>query len=280
MSKLSLWVCCGGHLGEISLKELAKNSSWDIKAVWTDKKSQGIINWAEELKIPLHIGKPKNSLINRDKLKIDILLSLNYLFLLPKSVLNFVPMAINIHDSLLPKYRGRTPNTWAIINDESETGITVHEMIEEVDAGDILYQERLTIGNLDTGGSLIRRMSLRYPVILNKVLTDIAKGNIVRQAQNEDKRSYCGKREPSDGLIDWRWSARKVYNWVRAQTKPYPGAFFFYQGKKYTLWWVEENTEIISNKKIGIPFLVGKDMFIRCGVGVVKVIDFEVVKNI
>ncbi len=278
MRRLSLWVCCGGHLGEASLKALAKNPRWNITAVWTDKKSQGIIHWAQELRIPLHIGRPKRKLSGGQRPKADVLLSLNYLFIFSKSILASVPMAVNIHDALLPKYRGRTPNTWAIINDEAETGITVHEMIEEVDAGDILYQEKLIIGNTDTGGSLIERMSRRYPVILNKVLTDIAQDNIVRQPQDGHKYSYCGKREPADGLIDWRWSARKVYNWVRAQTKPYPGAFFFYKGKKYILWWVEEcyASKVYSTRKTGIPFLAGKEMFIRCGIGAVKVMDYEI----
>ncbi len=276
MRKLSLWICCGGHLGEVSLKALARNPRWNITAVWTNKDSQGIIDWAQESRIPLYVGKPKK-LAARQMPKADVLLSLNYLFLLPKAVLAAAPLAINIHDALLPRYRGRTPNTWVIINDEIETGITVHEMIEEVDAGDILYQEKLAISNTDTGGSLIKRMSPRYPIILNKVLSDIAQGRLKRQKQDWNKHSYCGKRVPSDGLIDFGWSARKVYNWVRAQTRPYPGAFFFHKGLKYQLWWVEECyvPKLFSTKKIGVPFSVGKQMFIRCGVGGVKVTDYE-----
>jgi len=281
MRKQLLWICGGGHLGELSLKALARNPRWQITSVWTDRRSHGIIQWAKGSRIPLHIGKPKKILSKGQTLKADVLLSLNYLFLLPQSVLASVPIAINIHGALLPKYRGRTPNTWAIINDEVETGITVHEMTKEVDAGDILYQEKIPISNTDTGWSLIERLSRRYPIILNKVLMDIAKGKVVRQPQNGQKQSYCGKREPSDGLVDWRWSARKVYNWVRAQTKPYPGAFFFHQRKKYMLWRVEEcyDPKFFLKKKAGSPFFIGKDMFIRCGRGAVKIIDFEIIEG-
>lgn len=281
MANISLNVFCSGRLGEAVLKKLLANSAFNIKGVLTDHSSIEIIKRVKEHGIPIHVGNPRRNNFSNKLVPADILISANYFFVLPDSIIELAnKMAINIHGSLLPKYMGRTPNTWVIINDEVETGITVHEIIKEVDAGDIIYQEEIPILNKDTAGTLTEKMMERYPEIAEKVIFDIVKGNINKRKQDLLKKTYCCKREPSDGLINWDWSSRKIYNWVRAQTRPYPGAFFIYEKSKYILWWVEDCYDEMDNLGLqkGIPFEKVGNVYIKCGIGCIKAVDFQISK--
>lgn len=276
---MTLLVCCSGLLGEVCLRHLADLPGHCVVAVLTDRRSTAVRAFAREREIACFAGNPRRSDFAPPISPVDLLVSANYIFILPESIVRLARvLAINIHGSLLPRYMGRTPNTWTIINDECETGITVHEIVAEVDAGDILYQERIAISNVDTGGALQARMVARYPSILAKVVADIAAGRVERRPQDLSRRIYCGKREPSDGRVDWRWSSRKVYNWVRAQTRPYPGAFFQHGGRRYVLWWVEDCCDQVdaAAAEVGVPFERDGKLFVRCGVGAVQLVDYEV----
>jgi|TARA_B100001971_G_C18260208_1_gene586057 methionyl-tRNA formyltransferase len=282
MDHISLNVFCSGCLGEAVLKKLLANPAFDIKGVLTDHSSVEIIKRVKQLGIPIHIGNPRRNNFANKLVQADILISANYFFILPDSIISLANrMAVNIHGSLLPKYMGRTPNTWVIINDEVETGITVHKIVAEVDSGDIIYQEKIPILNKDTAGTLTGKMMERYPEIAEKVIFEIVKGNINKRKQDLLKKTYCCKREPSDGLINWDWSSRKIYNWVRAQTRPYKGAFFIYEKSKYILWLVEDCYDKMDNLGLqkGIPFEKDGNVYIRCGIGSVKVVDFEILEK-
>tara|TARA_B100002003_G_scaffold240148_1_gene260369 strand:+ start:1835 stop:2692 length:858 start_codon:yes stop_codon:yes gene_type:complete len=281
MSLISLITCCSGKLGNVVLQKLLKIPEVKVNAVLTDRSSKEILDKVAELGIPSFVGNPRNNNFENKIKRTDILLSANYFFILPDSIVSLADrMAVNIHGSLLPKYMGRTPNTWVIINDEVKTGITVHEIISEVDSGDIICQEEISVVNKDTAGTLTEKMMERYPLIAEKVVFDIVKGNIKMRKQDLSKKTYCCKREPSDGLINWDWSSRKIYNWVRAQTRPYPGAFFFYNKSKYTIWWVEDCYNKMDNFGLenGVPFEKNGNLYIKCGIGFVKVVDFEISK--
>lgn len=275
---LDVVVCASGKLGLLGLNKILALKTVRIRAVLTDKNSVEIIALAQERKIMACVGNPRKKGFARVLPPVDVIASINYLFLLPKEIYSRAKvLSFNIHGSLLPKYMGRTPNTWAIIHDESITGITVHEIDEECDSGDIIYQETLKITNADTGGTLLEKMSKRYPVILEKVFRDIKLRRVRKTPQDLSKKSYCGKREPQDGKIDWNNSARRIYNWVRAQTKPYPGAFFYHRKKKYIVWQVKEcyEAEIFKGKRVGVPFVKDQQMYVRCGVGAVLVVDHD-----
>jgi methionyl-tRNA formyltransferase len=140
--------------------------------------------------------------------------------------------AINFHGSLLPKYRGRTPHVWAIINGEKETGVTAHLMTGEVDDGDIVKQVVIPIEQNDTGASVLKRFEGVYIRLIDDVLTAIENKTISCQPQDASKATYFGKRTPADGLIDWNWQKERINNWVRAQAAPYPGAFTYYEDQK------------------------------------------------
>lgn len=162
----------------------------------------------------------------------DIILVVAYGQILSKDILNIPRMGcINIHASLLPKYRGASPINLAIINGEEETGITFIFMNEKVDAGDIIYQQKITILPDETYGELNKRLSNLSAEIINKILKEIKNGKIKRIPQEKQLATYTKKMSKEDGEIIWDNKGRKVYNLIRGTT-PYPGAFTYYKNRK------------------------------------------------
>lgn len=144
--------------------------------------------------------------------------------------------ALNLHGSLLPRYRGRCPVNWVIIEGETETGVTLHYMEEKPDRGDIVAQKRVPISLDDTAFTLYSKMTAAAGELVRETYPLLRAGTAPRIPQDHRQASYFGGRRPEDGRIDWRQSARQIYNLVRAVTHPYPGAFTTYQGKKLFIW--------------------------------------------
>jgi methionyl-tRNA formyltransferase len=133
--------------------------------------------------------------------------------------------ALNMHGSLLPKYRGRVPVNWAVIKGETETGATLHYMTEKPDAGDIVGQQAVPILPDDTAADVFVKVTAAAVAVLDTHLPALIAGNAPRIPQNLAAGSYFGGRKPDDGRIDWRMSAAKVHDLVRGVAPPYPGAF-------------------------------------------------------
>ena len=207
----------------------------DIVFVFTDRHSLEILDYANLHSIPIFVGNPRNektSTFIKDK-SIDVLVSVNYLYIIDNQLIDLPSkFAINIHGSLLPKYRGRTPHVWAIINNESETGITAHVIDEGCDTGPILEQIQVRIESEDTGNLILEKYKKLYFPLLKDVLTKIESGSYQLTQQDDSLATYFGKRTPEDGQINWNWQRERIRNWVRAQAFPYPGAFSYLQGKK------------------------------------------------
>ena len=207
----------------------------DIVFVFTDRHSLEILDYANLHSIPIFVGNPRNektSTFIKDK-SIDVLVSVNYLYIIDNQLIGHPSkFAINIHGSLLPKYRGRTPHVWAIINNESETGITAHVIDEGCDTGPILEQIQVRIESEDTGNLILEKYKKLYFPLLKDVLTKIESGSYQLTQQDDSLATYFGKRTPEDGQINWNWQRERIRNWVRAQAFPYPGAFSYLQGKK------------------------------------------------
>lgn len=225
---LKLGILASGNLGKICLQKL--KLAYKIEFVLTDKNSTGVIDFCKRKKIPIFIGNPrKNS--PKDFIKdkpVDVLFSISYLFIIEKDLIAHPSKyALNIHGSLLPKYRGRTPHVWSIINNESFTGITIHKIAKEVDAGPIAEQVKLKIERSDTGISLYKKYEKLYPELILNCLKKIINKSIRFKIQNEKLATYFHKREPADGRINWDWQKERISNWVRALQHPYPGAFTF-----------------------------------------------------
>ncbi len=155
----------------------------------------------------------------------DFLFSFYYRLMLKPDLLAVAPRgAFNMHGSLLPKYRGRVPVNWAIIKGETETGATLHEMVEKPDAGRIVDQERVAIGPDDTAKEVFDKVTAAAATVLARSLPRLIDGSAVLTPQDLGQGSYYGGRKPEDGIIDWNDTARNIHNLVRAVAPPYPGA--------------------------------------------------------
>jgi UDP-4-amino-4-deoxy-L-arabinose formyltransferase/UDP-glucuronic acid dehydrogenase (UDP-4-keto-hexauronic acid decarboxylating) len=167
----------------------------------------------------------------------DLLFSFYYRSMLGKEILSIPRLcAMNLHGSLLPKYRGRAPVNWVLVHGETETGVTLHVMTEKPDAGDIVAQAAVPIAFEDTALTLYGKMEKAAERLLSEILPRIAAGEIPRRRNELEKGSYFGGRKPEDGRIDWTRSAVEIYNLIRAVTRPYPGAFSMLGGEKCLVW--------------------------------------------
>jgi methionyl-tRNA formyltransferase len=170
-------------------------------------------------------------------LKADFLFSCYYRHMLKAPLLALPRLgALNLHGSLLPRYRGRCPLNWVLIHGERETGVTLHYMEEKPDRGDLVAQKRLAITPEDTALTLFAKMTAAAGDLIKETYPLLRSGQAPRVPQDQRQASYFGGRRPTDGLIDWRQSAQQVYNLVRAVTHPYPGAFTFLKGRKLMIW--------------------------------------------
>ena len=185
----------------------------------------------------LEIFQPENindeeSLERLKEFNPDIILVVAYGQILSRHILNIPKMGcINIHGSFLPKYRGAAPINRVIINGEKETGITFMFMNEKVDAGDIIFQEKIDIFPDETCGELYYRLSALSADSLPKLLKKVKSGKIEGIPQDIKLVTFARKMNKEDGKIDWSDKGEKVYNLIRG-TIPYPGAFTYYHGRK------------------------------------------------
>ncbi|MGO9589680.1 MAG: methionyl-tRNA formyltransferase [Candidatus Acidiferrales bacterium] len=167
----------------------------------------------------------------------DILLVVGWTQLLRQEVLKVPRIAcLGFHASLLPKYRGRAPVNWAIINGEKQTGNTMIALEPGADEGDIVAQRVIDIAEDDDCRTIYQKVSLTECDMLAEMLPLIREGRMPRRKQNSLEATVMPRRRPEDGLVDWNWPSRRLYNWVRALTKPYPGAFFCSGSTKITIW--------------------------------------------
>ncbi|MGI6114381.1 MAG: methionyl-tRNA formyltransferase, partial [Mahellales bacterium] len=166
----------------------------------------------------------------------DVIITAAYGQIIPPAILD-IPRygCINVHASLLPKYRGASPIQWCIINGEEETGITIMYMEEGMDTGDILLKRRLSIGRDETAGQLHDRLSCLAVEALKTAMEGIQTGTITPIPQDHSKATYCPKLDKSMGIIDWTKDARAIKNLVRG-LNPWPGAYTYYKNDLVKIW--------------------------------------------
>ena len=156
----------------------------------------------------------------------DFLFSFYYRYMLDRAWVEVPRLgALNMHGSLLPKYRGRAPVHWAILNGESETGASLHYMVEKPDAGALVDQQSVPILENDTALDVSFKVAGAAEQVLRRSLPTLIAGTAPAQALDLSRGSYFGRRRPEDGRIDWRGTARSVHDLVRAVAPPFPGAF-------------------------------------------------------
>ncbi len=220
---------------------------FEIKSVFTHKEDHGENIWFDSVaklaaarQIPVFAPPDINHPLWVEKIKRlapDILFSFYYRHMIGPSILD-IPKAgcLNLHGSLLPKYRGRCPINWVLVNGEKETGVTLHYMTPRPDDGDIVCQEKILISSDDTARRLHEKITALSVKMLDDILPKIKAGTAPRHCQDNSQATYFGGRRPEDGEIDWTKTAAEVTNLVRAVTQPYPGAFSYLGDRKCIFW--------------------------------------------
>lgn len=253
-----------------------------IAALFTHEDDAGERQWfqsctalAEDHGIPVFTVEPKDGdEVERIVVDLapDLILSFYYRKMIPERILKLARLgAFNMHGSLLPRYRGRAPLNWAIINGESETGVTLHVMVKTADAGDIIDREAVAIGPDETAGDVARRIPAAAVAILSRQIEALKAGTAPREVQDESQASYFGIRRPDDGRIDWTQPARRIVDLVRAVTVPFPGAFAFMGRSKLMIWRASiaagEGTpgEVLSHAPLTIAAGEGAVMLVHFG---------------
>jgi UDP-4-amino-4-deoxy-L-arabinose formyltransferase/UDP-glucuronic acid dehydrogenase (UDP-4-keto-hexauronic acid decarboxylating) len=170
-------------------------------------------------------------------LEADVFVSVWYRKLLGAALLATPRVAaVNLHGSLLPAYRGRAPLNWVLVNGETRTGVTLHHMTLEADAGDIVGQEPLEIQPDDTALTLYGRMVKAGVDLLLQWYPAVLAGTAPRRPQDHARATVVGRRRPEDGRVSWAWPATRIVNMIRAVTHPYPGAFVGDDDARLYLW--------------------------------------------
>jgi UDP-4-amino-4-deoxy-L-arabinose formyltransferase/UDP-glucuronic acid dehydrogenase (UDP-4-keto-hexauronic acid decarboxylating) len=174
------------------------------------------------------------------KLDPDYIFSFYYRNLLSEPLLATARKgAFNLHGSLLPRYRGRAPANWVLVNGETETGVTLHRMVKRADAGAIVAQQKVAIERSDTALSLHGKLRTAAADLLRDTLPALLQGKVSETPQDESKATVFGRRTPADGKLVWAKPAEELFNLVRAVTQPYPGAFCAVGEHKLIVWSAE-----------------------------------------
>lgn len=166
----------------------------------------------------------------------DLILVNSYSMLVRPDVLAIPRFGgVNIHGALLPQYRGSNPTQWALLNDATQSGVTIHYMTAKFDEGNIIAQRRVPIYFEDTWLDIQARIAVATEAMLAEEIPKLLTQTNTRQPQDESKARYYKRRRPKDGLVDWQRSVLYIYNLVRALVKPHPGAFYYAGADKVVL---------------------------------------------
>ncbi|MBH3006182.1 bifunctional UDP-4-amino-4-deoxy-L-arabinose formyltransferase/UDP-glucuronic acid oxidase ArnA [Serratia ureilytica] len=267
-------------IGCAGLKALTE-AGYDVQAVFTHTDDPGENNFfssvarlGAELDLPVYAPEDVNHPLWVDRireLQPDVIFSFYYRHMLSDEILSLAPLGgFNLHGSLLPRYRGRAPVNWALVNGETETGATLHKMVKRPDAGDIVGQQKVAIADNDTALTLHKKVLEAAQAVLKEQLPKLKNGTATFTKQDESQASYFGRRTAADGEILWHKSAKEINNLVRAVTEPYPGAFS-YLGQRKLIVWRSRVLDTQHDKQPG-TVLSTAPLVIACGEGALEIV--------
>ncbi|HAO22339.1 MAG TPA: bifunctional UDP-glucuronic acid oxidase/UDP-4-amino-4-deoxy-L-arabinose formyltransferase [Desulfobacteraceae bacterium] len=268
------------NIGCIGIRALLQNG-FQIAAVFTHKDDSQENIWFESVaalaashNIPVFAPDDINHPIWIKKIRElapDILFSFYYRNIIKPAILEIPPKGcLNLHGSLLPKYRGRSPINWAILKGEKQSGATLHYMTPRPDDGDIVCQTNVDISENDTARTVFDKVSSASEKMLTDILPKIKAGTAPGIPQDHNQATYYGGRRPQDGEIDWNAANTEIRNLVRAVTHPYPGAFSFIGNRKCFIWAV---TTISDSVSAAPGTIISVDPLIAaCGKGAVQIV--------
>lgn len=183
--------------------------------------------------------------------------------------------AVGIHASLLPKYRGNAPLVWSVINGEKTTGVSLFYIEKGVDEGDIVAQREIIIHYDDYISDLLLKVEIASLQLISENIEYLLMGKAKRVKQDINEISYFPRRIPDDGFIDWGNDSNKIYNFIRAQSRPYTGAFTFISTRKMKIW-KSEIVQISHNLESGNYWTENKIYYFVCGdMKIIKVYDYQ-----
>ncbi|WP_405081734.1 bifunctional UDP-4-amino-4-deoxy-L-arabinose formyltransferase/UDP-glucuronic acid oxidase ArnA [Pectobacterium versatile] len=268
-------------IGCVGLEAL-KLAGYEIQAVFTHSDAPGenhfygsVAKAAAEMDVPVFAPEDINHplWVNRIReLAPDVIFSFYYRTLLSDDILQLPAFgAFNLHGSLLPRYRGRAPVNWVLVNGETQTGVTLHKMVSRADAGDIVAQSVVAIDDDDTALTLHGKCRTAAAALLAQQLPLIRSREITLTLQDESRASYFGRRTAADGLIDWHKSAREINNLIRAVTEPYLGAFTFLGERNVTIW----RARVVKDKIGGEPgaIISTSPLVVACGEDALEIVS-------
>jgi methionyl-tRNA formyltransferase len=235
---------------------------------------------AREKGVPVHtperVGTPE-WMERIAAMRPDLILSVYYRNMIGMKVLGMAPLgAFNMHGSLLPAYRGRAPINWAVLHGESRIGMTLHRMVKEPDAGNIVDQEGVEIGPRDTAEQAFRKVLPCARRVLARQIDALLAGTAKETVQDVSKATYFTGRKPEDGRIDWSKSSAAIFNLVRAVTEPYPGAFADVGPARLMVWWAEMDSAA-ARGRAGRPgeILSANPLVVATGDGAIELTKTE-----
>lgn len=255
------------------------NAGYEITAIFThnDVATENnffgsVARLAAEHGIPVYAPDEANHPIWLDRIRTmapEMIFSFYYRHLLSDEILQCAQKgAFNLHGSLLPKYRGRAPLNWALVNGECETGVTLHRMVKRADAGHILAQQKVAIDDQDNALTLHRKLVLVAEQLLGDVLPRLRQGEVSEWPQDESQATRVGGRTADDGRIDWNQPAETIHNLVRAVTDPWPGAFAFAGSVKFIVW----KSRVHPQQQAKPGTVISRQPFlIACGEGALEI---------
>ncbi len=230
-----------GHLA-IAAVEAAMAAETDVVAAVLPSNRCGsdiemFRSFAMAQKIPVLIqptrDESRHFVARLRQFEADLFLVWSYSMILPRAIYSLPHLgSVNVHGGLLPAYRGIHVLQWAIINGESETGITIHKINSGIDTGGVICQSRFPIEFTDDAVSVQYKLKMHGQSLLRQWLPRIIAGTAQPQSQDESKATHYPVRTAEDGAIDWSASNIQIYNKVRALVAPWPGAFCFHNGQK------------------------------------------------
>jgi methionyl-tRNA formyltransferase len=278
VAPLRLVFCGTPHFAVPTLQHLLSRSDFDIAAVITQPdrpRGRGQRISASPVKetalaagIPVHQPEKIRTSEAQTLLQTlapDVIVIIAYGQIIPARLLSIPKLGwINLHASLLPKYRGAAPINWAIANGETQTGLTTMRIDAGMDTGDILLQEKLEIAPNETAPGLTKKMSEAGPPLVAKTLRGISSGNLSPQPQNHEEATYAPLLKKEDGRIDWNRPAQEIYNRMRG-FDPWPGAYTSFRGQTCHLWAEPFSSRTLTSSPPGTILQEGSQILIACG---------------
>jgi methionyl-tRNA formyltransferase len=232
-------------IGRTCLEELIQRGA-DVPAVYTQPEKESLSDqisldsFCAEHDIQLHRTGSVNDPKTREQIESyepEFLFVIGWSRLVNEDVLNIPSVtALGMHPAPLPRGRGRAPIVWSLIKGLDTTAMSFFHLVEEADAGDLVAQHEIPIKVEDDAASLYEKVRLAAKDLIRATYDDLESQDFPRLEQGDSKATWWPKRVPRHGLVDWTKTPEELYDWIRGQSHPYPGAFSYLDGTKLRLW--------------------------------------------